>query len=110
MLPTMFCSPRRSMRSSTRMPDSRVATRVSYGAALTTMSLLAFCTLSLPSRNGLRGDFFRKEAAGRQHHSEQRGSRVERPDAPSCPMDDCNEEPVFVHQEFGHQRLDVDLE
>src|SRR3972149_5832523 len=35
-------------------------------------------------------------------------TRVGGPDAPPCPMDDCNEEPVAVHQEFGHQGPEVD--
>src|SRR3989337_2577076 len=73
-----------------------------------TMSLLAFCTLSLSARNEFRGDFFREEPVRRQRHAQERRSCVERPDAPPCPMDDCNEEPVAVHQEFGHQGPEVD--
>src|SRR3972149_6179470 len=51
MLPTVFRSSPRSISSSTRTPDSSVATRVSYGAAFTTISLLAFC-IALPAAGG----------------------------------------------------------
>src|SRR5512134_995972 len=108
MLPTMFWSPRRSMSSSTRIPDSSVATRVSYGAALTTMSLLVFCTLSLPARNELRRDFFRKEPARRKRRAQKGRCGVERTDTSAGPMDDCNEERVPVHQEFANERFQVD--
>src|SRR4030065_430180 len=47
MLPTMFLSSPRSRRNSTRMPDSSVATRDSYGAEVMKMSLIPFCPLSL---------------------------------------------------------------
>src|SRR4030067_873837 len=70
MLPTMFLSSPSSRRNSTRMPDSSVATRDSYGAEVMTMRLFPFFILSLPAGGGvgqalpgplhpLRGDLLR---------------------------------------------------
>src|SRR5512141_3144884 len=109
MLPTMFRSSPRSISSSTRIPDSSVATRVSYGAAFTTISLLAFCIALPAAGDQLRRHLSRKEPFGGQRHPQKGGGGLERPDAFSCALDDCNGDAVLVHAERSDDRLQVDL-
>src|SRR3970040_2059314 len=109
MLPTMFLSSPRSRRNSTRMPDSSVATRDSYGAELMTMSLFPFCTLSLPAGDELGRQLLGREPVGGKRSPQDRPRGVERPGAFPGSMDDCNEEALSVHQEIGDQGFQVDL-
>src|SRR3972149_10857286 len=109
MLPTMFLSSPRSRRNSTRMPDSSVATRDSYGAELMTMSLFPFCTLSLPAGDEFGRQLLGREPGGGKRSPQDRPRGVERPGAFPGSMDDCNEETVPVHQEITDQGFQVDL-
>src|SRR3990172_288173 len=109
MLPTMFLSSPRSRRNSTRMPDSSVATRDSYGAELMTMSLFPFCTLSLPAGDEFGRQLLGREPVGGKRSPQDRPRGVERPGAFPGSMDDCNEEALSVHQEIGDQGFQVDL-
>src|SRR5512140_3320056 len=109
MLPTEFRSSPRSISSSTRIPDSSVATRVSYGAAFTTISLLAFCIALPAAEDQLRRHLSRNEPLGGKRHPQQGGGGLERPDALSCALDDCNGDAGRVHRERGNDRLQVDL-
>src|SRR5659263_182458 len=97
MLPTEFRSSPRSISSSTRIPDSSVATRVSYGAAFTTISLLAFCIALPAAEDQLRRHLSRNESLGGQRHPQQGGGGLQRPDALSCALDDCNGDAARVH-------------
>src|SRR3990170_4695551 len=106
----MFLSSPRSRRNSTRMPDSSVATRDSYGAELMTMSLFPFCTLSLPAGDELGRQLLGREPVGGKRSPQDRPRGVERPGAFPGSMDDCNEEALSVHQEIGDQGFQVDLE
>src|SRR3990172_5293807 len=105
----MFLSSPRSRRNSTRMPDSSVATRVSYGAKLMTMSLFPFCTLSLPARDEFGRQFLRREPVRGKRRPQDRPGGVERPGAFPGSKNDCNEDTVPVHQEIGDQGFQVDL-
>src|SRR5512140_6742 len=109
MLPTEFRSSPRSISSSTRIPDSSVATRVSYGAAFTTISLLAFCIALPAAGDQLRRHLSRNEPLGGQRHPQQGGGGLQRPDALSCALDDCNGDAARVHPERANDRLQVDL-
>src|SRR5512134_929279 len=110
MFPTELRSSPRSMRSSTRIPDSSVATRVSYGAAFTTMSLLAFC-IGLPAAAvKLRRHLPRDEILDGQGNAQQRRRRIERPNTLAGPLEDCNENPVRVHPEIADERFQVRLD
>src|SRR5512135_3502788 len=109
MLPTEFRSSPRSIRSSTRIPDSSVATRVSYGAAFTTISLLAFCIALPAAGDQLRRHLSRNEPLGGQRYPQQGSGGLQRPDAFSCPLDDCNGDALRVHLERANDRLQVDL-
>src|SRR5512135_1950327 len=109
MLPTELRSSPRSISSSTRIPDSSVATRVSYGAAFTTISLLAFCMASPATGDQLRRYLSRDESIGGQGHSQKGGGGLHRTDALSCALDDCNGDAVRVHPECANDRLQVDL-
>src|SRR5512141_897807 len=109
MLPTMFRSSPRSISSSTRIPDSSVATRVSYGAAFTTISLLAFCIALPAAGDQLRRHLSRNEPLGGQRHPQQGSGGLQRPDALSCALDDCNGDALRVHLERANDRLQVDL-
>src|SRR3972149_2571844 len=109
MLPTMFLSSPRSRRNSTRMPDSSVATRDSYGAELMTMSLFPFCTLSLPAGDEFGRQLLGREPVGGKRSPQDRPRGVERPGAFPGSMDDCNEEALSVHQEIGDQGFQGDL-
>src|SRR3972149_3452032 len=93
----------------TRMPDSSVATRDSYGAELMTMSLFPFCTLSLPAGDELGRQLLGREPVGGKRSPQDRPRGVERPGAFPGSMDDCNEEALSVHQEIGDQGFQVDL-
>src|SRR3990170_5985022 len=105
----IFLSSPRSRRNSTSMPDSSVATRVSYGAELMTMSLFPFCILSLPARDEFGRQFLRREPVGGKRRPQDRPGGVERPGAFPGSMHDCNEETVPVHQEINDQGFQVDL-
>src|SRR5512134_3780506 len=109
MFPTELRSSPRSMRSSTRIPDSSVATRVSYGAAFTTMSLLAFCIGLPPADAELRRHLPRDEAFGGQGNAQQRRSRLQGANPPAGTLEDCNEYPVRIHPEIGDERFQVHL-
>src|SRR3972149_5529269 len=109
MLPTMFRSSPRSISSSTRIPDSSVATRVSYGAAFTTMSLLAFCIAQFAAVDQLRRHLSRNEPFGRQRHAQQGGGGFQRAHSLPCPLDDCNGDALRVHPESGDDGLQVEL-
>src|SRR3990172_13246739 len=109
MVPTEFRSSPRSISISTRIPDSSVATRVSYGAAFTTISLLAFCIALPAAGDQLRRHLSRQESFGGQRHPQKGGGGLERPDALSCALDDCNGDAVRVHPERSNDRLQVDL-
>src|SRR5512140_1109693 len=109
MLPTEFRSSPRSISNSTRIPDSSVATRVSYGAAFTTISLLAFCIALPAAGDQLRRHLSRNEPLGGQRDPQQGGGGLQRPDALSCALDDCNGDALRVHPERANDRLQVDL-
>src|SRR3990172_7480876 len=109
MVPTEFRSSPRSISNSTRIPDSSVATRVSYGAAFTTISLLAFC-IALPAAvDQLRRHLSLNEPFGGQRHPQQGSGGLQRPDALPRALDDCNGDAVRVHPERANDRLQVDL-
>src|SRR4030042_4043800 len=109
MLPTECRASPRSISSSTRIPDSSVAPRVSYGAAFTTINLLAFCIALPAAGDQLRRHLSRNEPLGGQRHPQKGGGGLQRPDALPRALDDCNGDAVRVHPERANDRLQVDL-
>src|SRR5512140_4014184 len=109
MLPTEFRSSPRSISSSTRIPDSSVATRVSYGAAFTTISLLAFCTARPAAGDQLRRHLSRNEPLGGQRHPQQGGGGLQRPDALSCSLFVVKEIAARVPPERPTDRFQANL-
>src|SRR5512134_1532900 len=108
MFPTMLRSSLRSMSNSVRTPDSRVATRVSYGSALMTMSLVAFATLRPFSGNEIRRHLRRREPVGGKGDAQESPRRLERPDPPAGAMNHCNRELAVPDREIGDEGLEVD--